>query len=116
MQLAIAGGTVVDIACSWRLSAGRDALIEVSFYGTDGGVSLRNINGSFYDFVAERYTGTSREVLAAPPDDWGKGAILAWAGMLSVSPSFDSTIEQIVGTAQVIDWIYGRNGVQVKRG
>ncbi|MGJ3629925.1 hypothetical protein AB5I41_29655 [Sphingomonas sp. MMS24-JH45] len=44
-------------------------MIEASFYGTQGGASLRNVGGSFYDFVAERHRGTARETLASPPDD-----------------------------------------------
>jgi predicted dehydrogenase len=59
-QLSLAGGAVVQIACSWRLPAGRDAVIEASFYGTRGGASLRNAGGSFYDFTCERFAGTSR--------------------------------------------------------
>ena len=32
-------------------------MIEASFYGTAGGASVRNVDGSFYDFVAERLRG-----------------------------------------------------------
>ena len=35
------------------------------------GARSRNVDGSFYDFNAERYRGTARETLAAPPDAWG---------------------------------------------
>ena len=61
----------MQLACSWRLHAGCDAMISAAFHGTHGGAALRNVNGSFYDFVAERYRGTGRETLASPPDEWG---------------------------------------------
>ncbi|MFC7608263.1 hypothetical protein [Teichococcus aestuarii] len=54
-------------------------MISAAFYGTEGGAALRNVNGSFYDFTAERYRGTAREVLAAPPDAWGGRAAADWA-------------------------------------
>jgi branched-chain amino acid transport system permease protein len=48
-------GAAVQLACSWRLQAGCDAIISVSFYGTEGGAAFRNVSGSFYDFVAEPF-------------------------------------------------------------
>jgi predicted dehydrogenase len=53
-------GTAVRLACSWNLPAGRDAVIEASFYGTGGGAAMRNVDGSFFDFRAERFRGTAR--------------------------------------------------------
>lgn len=35
-----------QLSCSWNLQAGCEAVIEASFYGTNGGVALKNINGS----------------------------------------------------------------------
>ena len=61
-------------SCSWRLQAGRDAEIGASFYGTEGGVSFRNVQDSFYHFTAERYEGTACHTLETPPDDWGARA------------------------------------------
>jgi predicted dehydrogenase len=101
-------GAVVQLACSWRLQAGCDAMISASFYGTQGGVSLRNVNGSFYDFTAERYRGTSRETLATPPDEWGGRAAADWASRLAAGERFDPAAEQLVDVARVLDRIYGR--------
>jgi predicted dehydrogenase len=101
-------GAVVQLACSWRLQAGCDAMISASFYGTQGGVSLRNVNGSFYDFTAERYRGTSRETLATPPDEWGARAAADWAFRLAAGERFDPAAEQLVDVARVLDRIYGR--------
>ncbi|MDQ4135376.1 MAG: Gfo/Idh/MocA family oxidoreductase, partial [Pseudomonadota bacterium] len=40
--LTLETGAVVQLACSWRLQAGRDAIIGASFYGTGGGAALAN--------------------------------------------------------------------------
>jgi predicted dehydrogenase len=101
-------GAVVQLACSWRLQAGCDAVISATFYGTQGGVSLRNVNGSFYDFTTERYRGTSREVLTTPPDEWGGRAAADWASRLAAGERFDPAAEQLVDVARVLDRIYGR--------
>jgi predicted dehydrogenase len=66
-QIDLAGGCVVRLACSWNLPAGRDAVIEAHFHGTRGGAAMRNVGGSFYDFVAERFDGTrARRSLRRP--------------------------------------------------
>lgn len=104
-----AGDAQVRLACSWRLNAGRDAVIEAAFYGTAGGAALRNIGGSFYDFTAERFHGTHAEPLAGPPDEWGGRAAAAWAEQLASSPGFDTGAEQFIRSAEVLDRIYGRS-------
>jgi predicted dehydrogenase len=101
-------GTVVQLACSWRLQAGCDAMISASFYGTEGGAALKNQNGSFYDFTAERYRGTSRETLATPPDEWGGRAAADWARRLAAGERFDPDAQRFVDVARVLDRIYGR--------
>jgi predicted dehydrogenase len=109
-RLDLDGGAVARLSCSWRLSAGRDAVIEAAFYGTDGGVALRNVGGSFYDFVAERTRGTRREVLCEGPDAWGGRAAVAWARALAAGAGFDREAERLVTLADVLDRIYGRGG------
>ena len=101
-------GAVVQLACSWRLHAGCDAMISAAFHGTQGGAALRNVNGSFYDFVAERYRGTARETLASPPDEWGGRAAADWAVRLAAGEQFDPEVERLVDVARVLDRIYGR--------
>lgn len=107
-QVGLEGGTVAEIACSWHLPAGQDAVISASFYGTAGGAELRNVNGSFYDFVAERFRGTARETLAGPPEDWGGRALEHWARHLAVSRGFDAEVASAARVAEVVDRIYGR--------
>ena len=109
-QLDFAAGASVRVACSWNLPAGSDAIIEASFYGTKGGARLLNIDGSFYDFRAERMEGTSREILSTPPDLWGGRAAVDWAGRLAGGEGFDVQAEELVTLAEVIDEVYGRSG------
>src|SRR4051812_32773377 len=106
--LELAGGAAVQLACSWRLQAGCDAVIGAAFYGTEGGAAQRNVNGSFYDFVAERYQGTARETLATPPDAWGGRAAADWAARLAAGERFAPTAERLVDVAGALDQIYGR--------
>jgi predicted dehydrogenase len=107
-QVVLAGGAVLRLACSWRLHAGRDCVLEAGFYGTNGGVSLRNVDGSFYDFVAERHHGTRTETLAQPPDDWGGRAAVDWARRVAGGARFDPAVEEVVRVHEVLDRIYGR--------
>jgi hypothetical protein len=69
---------------------------------------LSNVDGSFYDFVAERYRGTSRETLATPPDAWGTRAAADWALRLAKGERFDRRADALVDVAGVLDRIYGR--------
>jgi predicted dehydrogenase len=107
-ELRLAPGTVARLACSWRLPAGRDAVIEAAFYGTRGAVMLRNVNGSFYEFTVEHCEGTRRRLLAGPPDDWGGRAVCAWARRVAEDATYDAAAERLVAVSAVIDRIYGR--------
>jgi predicted dehydrogenase len=107
-SIGLRDGTAVRLACSWRLSAGQDAVIAADFYGTGGGAALRNVNGSFYDFTAELFHGTSRQTLATPPDEWGGRAAADWARRLAAGERFDPASERLVEVAAVLDRIYGR--------
>lgn len=106
--LELETGAVVRLACSWRLHAGREAVISADFYGAEGGATLRNLDGSFYDFAAERHRGTARETLASPPDVWGGRAAADWARRLAAGERFDPQAERLVEVAGVLDRIYGR--------
>lgn len=103
-----AGAADVRLACSWNLHAGREAVIEVAFYGSRGGAALRNVAGSFYDFTAQHFAGTHATTLASPPDPWGARSAALWAEQLAVSSRFDPAAEQFVRSAEVLDRIYGR--------
>ncbi|MFN7102488.1 MAG: Gfo/Idh/MocA family protein [Pseudorhizobium sp.] len=104
--IELSTGTVLRLTCSWRLQAGCDAIIGATFYGTHGGVQMANVDGSFYDFSAERFHGTSRELLIDPPDDWGGRAAADWAARLGAGRRYDPACEEYIATAKVIDRIY----------
>ena len=110
--LVLGGGTVVRLACSWRLHAGQDAVIRASFYGTAGGAELRNVGGSFTDLVADRFHGTAREPIAVLPDDWGGRAAADWAERLAAGARYDPAAERLVDVADVLVRIYAQAGAR----
>jgi predicted dehydrogenase len=108
-QMLLNERIAVQLACSWNLPAGVDAVIEVSFYGTNGGVSFKNVNGSFYDFTTERFHGTSRQVISTPGDSWGGKAAIAWAEELAAKGNnFNPEAYQYLKAAEILDKIYKR--------
>jgi predicted dehydrogenase len=108
-ELEFASGATARLACSWRLSAGQDAVIEASFYGTRGSLLLRNVGGSFYDFTVEHCEGTRRRTLAAGPDEWGGRAVNTWVRRLGIASGFDPAALRLKDVSAVIDAIYGRS-------
>lgn len=98
----------INLACSWRLSAGTDAIIDAFFHGTRGGLELHNVNGSFYEFRAERYSGTQREILSNPPEQWQGSAVNEWAKRLAACRRFDQSALEVLHVAEALDLIYGR--------
>ncbi len=104
-----ADDAVINLSCCWNLPIGRDATIEIVFYGTEGGAALRNVNGSFYDFVGERFARTRSETLSNPEDSkwqWGGLVTMEWIKQLASDSSFDPQAERFVEIAEVIDRIY----------
>lgn len=108
--LETATGVPVRVACSWNLPAGCDAVIRLDVFGTGGGVSMTNIDGSFFDFEARRNDGCSSRILAAPPDDWGGRAALDWLDRLSGGARFDPECERLTTVAATLDAIYAKAG------
>jgi predicted dehydrogenase len=108
-ELAL-GEVRARLACSWFASAGRDCVFECTAWGSDGAVSVRNVGGSFYDFGAELWRGTSSETLVEPPDEWGGRAIAAWAERLRSDRGYDPAAGELEGVAETIDAIYAQAG------
>jgi predicted dehydrogenase len=106
VQLELAGDIALRLTCSWRLSAGRDAVIELGAYGTAGGAAIKNVKGSFYDFIAERYRGTQTERLVEPPDAWGGRAICSFIESLAQSRRYHPSADRFIEVANVLDAIY----------
>ena len=105
-ELSLANDVHVRIACSWNLSAGRDAVIGATFYGTGGGAEMRNENGSFFDFSAELLKGRDRQTIASPPDDWGGRAAAEWVRKLASGEGFSGSTDGLLQTAQALDRLY----------
>ncbi len=105
-QFILNNEIIVQLNCSWNLSAGRDAMIEARFYGDRGGLTFRNVKGSFYDFVAETHSGTTTKILAEPPDDWQGRAAVKWVEKLAESNRFNPDAEIYPKVAGVLDQIY----------
>ena len=105
-EIILSNGVHARIACSWNLSAGRDAVIDASFYGTAGGAAMRNEGGSFFDFTADLFRGQDSEPLASPPDDWGGRAAVDWLRRLAAGERFAGTTAGLLETAQVLDSLY----------
>lgn len=109
-QVTLDDGRAVRIACSWWLPAGTDAVVEASFVGEGRALTIRNVDGSFYDFEALLVEGRRSERIAGPPDEWSGRALVAWADRLTTTSSFDPEVERLVRVAELIDRIYGRSG------
>ncbi|HTG44302.1 MAG TPA: Gfo/Idh/MocA family oxidoreductase [Verrucomicrobiae bacterium] len=107
-RVDLGSGTTLQLSCSWKLQAGCDAIIGASFYGTSGGAEFHNVNGSFYEFRADRFRGTSREPLASGAEDWGGRAAVDWLKRLSEGEKYNPEVEGLITVAQTLDQIYGR--------
>jgi predicted dehydrogenase len=105
------GDARARVACSWFTPAGRDCVFECTAWGSEGAVSVGNVGGSFYDFRAELWRGTSAETLVEPPDDWGGGAIAAWTERLRGDRGYDPAGDQLELVAAAIDAIYAKAGM-----
>jgi predicted dehydrogenase len=106
-RLDLDAGASMTLTCSWNLHAGRDAIISAEFHGTAGSVVLRNVDGSFYDFVVEHHQKTATKTIARPPDAWGGRCATAWARALGQDPRYDAEIESVRAVARILDRIYG---------
>ncbi len=101
-------GPQVHLACSWRASVGRGAVIGCRLFGTEGGAELRNLDGSFYDFEITLNRGDKSERLGAPPDPWPGRALLDWTRRLRDGEGSGEDLAPLAMTADLIEKIYGR--------
>jgi predicted dehydrogenase len=106
-ELALGEGVRARLACSWFQPAGGECAFECTAWGSDGAVSVRNVGGSFYDFRAELWRGTSAEPVVEPgEEDWGGGAIAAWARRLASGNRYDPAADELELLARGIDDVY----------
>jgi predicted dehydrogenase len=101
--------TSVSLTCSYQVPVGCQAQIMATFHGTRGGAGLRNLDGTTYRFVAERYLGATRETIAGHSAGWIGRGTAEWARRLGESACFDPRADQLNRLAGVVDAIYGQN-------
>lgn len=102
-------GISIRMACSWKLSVGKDADICLKIFGSEGGACFQNVNGSFYDFQTTLYSQNSSETIVGPPDDWGGRAIQHWAKQLAQKNEFNSNNYELIKSAALLEDIYKFN-------
>jgi predicted dehydrogenase len=108
-ELTLGEGVRARLACSWFQPAGGECAFECTAWGSEGAVSVRNVGGSFYDFRAELWRGTSAEPVVEPRDeDWGGRAIGAWARQLATGRRYDPAADELELLAVAIDDVYGK--------
>lgn len=105
-RLDLETGQTILLSCSWKVHAGCESVIGGTFYGTKGGVRFHNVDGSFYNFSAERFRGTAREEIAQPGDEWGGQAAVQWTASLAAGAAYDPEIERLIDVTGVLDSIY----------
>ncbi len=105
-QLRVGREAAATLACSWRAPAGADAQIEMTVFGSRGGVHVSNVGGSFYDFRADHLTSTTATCLAEGGPEWGGLAAVEWTQHLRVSRGYDPGCESYARRATVLDAIY----------
>ncbi len=105
-SLVTQDGTLVRLACSWKLAIGRDAEISGSFHGTKASARFANVGGSFFDFSAELHRGTTSTAQFAGPDDWGGRAAVQWLERVSGRTGFDPACLHHVAVAEALDRLY----------
>lgn len=97
----------VTITCSWNLHAGADAVIAARFFGSEAGVEVTNVAGSFYDFRCDRLESSRRTALVEPPDDWMGRAAVEWARSLGRGDGFDEASgAELVRLHDTLDELY----------
>lgn len=105
-QLISSNGMSVRLACSWKLSVGKDADISLKVYGSKAGATFKNVEGSFYDFRADIHRQNHTENLSQPPEKWGGKAIENWAERLAIGDSYCNTNKQLIHSAEILENIY----------
>jgi predicted dehydrogenase len=104
--IELESGVVIRTVCSWKVSAGCDAVIKWVFYGSKGALCVGNCNGSFYDFITEQYNGTSCKVLKRESTEWSHKAIREWAKKTYENKQFDASVKEHVIVSKIMDSIY----------
>jgi predicted dehydrogenase len=79
-RLDFANGAIVELACSWHLHAGRDAVIGAEFYGTKGAAAIKNKDGSFLDSLLKHLTEPHAIYCTGRPMSGPDEPLWIWSG------------------------------------
>lgn len=101
-------GVTVNLSCGWHMSAGQNARVELTFYGTGSAGTFRNVDGSMNAFTSELFHGPHRHTLASGVDDWAGRTAVSWASMLARGGRFDRWVEGVADVAAAADQVLGR--------
>jgi predicted dehydrogenase len=107
LELELEGMTTVSVAVSWNAHLGRDCALRATAFGTAGGASFRNVDGTLSDFELERALGHGGEVVTREGREALGRALLQWIDRLGEHPGFDPEVGQAVLVSEVIDAVYG---------
>lgn len=112
-QLMTASNISIRLACSWKHAVGKDAAISLKINGTKGGLEFQNINGSFYDFKAEKYDQNKTETLFSDQDAWEGRTLCRWVDNIQQGRGFDPESYGLVKSAEILEEIYTYTRVTV---
>jgi predicted dehydrogenase len=99
-------GATLTLRCAWGAPIGRGCNVRLAFHGTKGGAALENVDGSFYDFCAERFDGARAQRIASPGDAWPGRALESFALRLAGDAHFDSEAERYADVSAALDEVY----------
>jgi predicted dehydrogenase len=105
-QIVLENDTVMQMSCGWNLSTGCDSILRADFYGTRGGVSFHNMDGSFHNFIADRFYGSRRETMIAPLEQWDGRALMEWVRRISMGGRYNPEADRYVDVATALEAVY----------
>lgn len=101
-------GIPIRVACSWNAPLGMPCRIGFELFGTEGGVQISNIDGSFFRFRTDQHSGVESRPIASDSGSWGVGALLHWASRVGRGEGFDPEAERAIEIAALAEEIYAR--------
>ncbi len=96
-------GASLHLSCGWNVSAGQNARIELTFYGTDGGGTFRNVNGSLQEFTSALFRGNHSHELASSFDELAGRTVVSWASAIARGSCYDPWVEGVADVAAAVD-------------
>lgn len=105
-RLDMDNGATAQVACSWHLSAGCNAVLQTVLHGTKGSMQAYNVNGSYFNMIAEKMDGTQKQTLVRPNGRWDSRTAINWTQRLREDNGFASEAVRYGEIAFVLDEVY----------